>query len=84
MMRGVGVLMVVMLAGCALPLRNGPNAPELGRKQVTQKIMPDTLVAWDGTRCQTTKGKFAKTDLRSDAWCIWQVTPHPGTAAAVR
>ncbi len=84
MMRYVGGLSILVMAGCAIPLRNGDDAPALGRKQVTQKIMPDTLVAWDGTRCQTTAGKFRKTDLRTDAWCIWQVPPRHGSSAALR
>ena len=77
-------LAVALLAGCAIPLRNGDNAPALARKVVTQKLLPDTLVAADGTRCVTTAGKFRKTALQSPAWCIWLVPSRFGTAAAAR
>ncbi len=79
--RRLASLAAVVLAGCAIPLRNGDNAPTLARKVVTQKLLPDTLVASDGTRCTTTAGKFRKTTLRSDAWCIWLVSARPGTSA---
>lgn len=67
------ILLLVTLSGCAIPLRNGEDAPALGRKTVTRKIMPDTLVAFDDTRCATTQGKFTKTQLKTEAWCIWLV-----------
>ena len=67
------LLVCGLLAGCAIPLRSGVGAPTLDRKTVTQKVMPDTLVAFDGTRCTPSKGKFARTQLKTNAWCIWQI-----------
>ncbi len=79
-----GLLAALLITGCAIPLRNGDNAPTLARKVVTQKLMPDTLVASDGTRCTPTAGKFRQAELRSAAWCIWLVPPPAGSAAALR
>ncbi len=80
--RILATVAAALLAGCAIPLRNGENAPTLARKVVTQKLLPDTLIASDGTRCTPTSGKFRKTTLRSDAWCIWLVPPRSGPSAA--
>lgn len=82
--KALALLALAVLGGCAIPLRGGENPPALGRKTVTQKIMPDTLVAFDGTRCTPTSGKFRKTTLRTDAWCIWIVPPRAGTPYAPR
>ena len=82
--RTLAALAAITLAGCAIPLRNGDDAPTLTRKTVTQKLMPDTLVAFDGTRCTTTSGRFRDTSIRSNAWCLWLVPPRAGTAAALR
>ena len=82
--RALVPLVLVLASGCAIPLRNGENAPTLARKTVTQKLLPDTLVASDGTRCTPTSGKFAATSIRADAWCIWLTPPRLGTAASPR
>ena len=74
----LALMVAVTLGGCAIPLRGGDNPPTLERKIVTQKVMPDTLVAFDGTRCTPTRGKFHKTTLNQNAWCIWLVPRRPG------
>jgi hypothetical protein len=80
--RTIATVAAELLAGCAIPLRNGENAPTLTRKVVAQKLLPDTLVRSDGTRCTPTAGKFRKTTLRSDAWCLWLVPPRSGPSVA--
>ena len=71
-----------LLTGCAIPLRNGLDAPALARKSVVRKVAPDTLVALDGTRCTPTSRKFQATDVQKTVWCIWLVPTKPGSTSA--
>ena len=72
----------LLLTACAIPLRNGLDAPALARKSVVRKVAPDTLVALDGTRCTPTSRKLQATDVQAAVWCIWLVPTKPGSTSA--
>jgi hypothetical protein len=71
------VLAALLASGCGsipLPTRglHGVDpAPSLGRKLVTGKEPPVTLIAEDGTRCLTSRDRFERTRIGSEVWCVW-------------
>jgi hypothetical protein len=71
------VLVGLLLSGCAsipLPVAGGRKtepAPALERKRVAAKRAPADLIAEDGTRCLATKRRFERTEVGSEAWCVW-------------
>ncbi len=74
------VLLTVVLSGCMVPLHtSGHRSPEpskvLGRKLVVEKAAPLDLIAEDGTRCQTTRDRFERTQIGSKVWCLWSGDP---------
>jgi hypothetical protein len=77
------VLLGLLLSGCVsipLPMRGlgGANpAPALERKLVVGKEAPADLIAEDGTRCLTTKSRFKRTLIGSEAWCVWTGDGRP-------
>jgi hypothetical protein len=70
------VLLGFLMAGCMVPLHmRGQRSAEppqvLGRKLVIDKEPPLHLIADDGTRCQTTRDRFARARVGSKVWCLW-------------
>lgn len=71
------VLAALFACGCGsipLPTRglHGVDpAPSLGRKLVTGKEPPVSLIGEDGTRCITSRGRFERTRIGSKVWCLW-------------
>jgi hypothetical protein len=56
--------------------RNPEPAQVLARKLVVGKEAPLDLIAEDGSRCPTTKGRFEKTRIGSKVWCLWSGDPE--------
>ena len=74
------LLLTLLLSGCMVPLHtSGQRSPEpakvLGRKRVIDKAAPLDLIAEDGTRCQTTRDRFERTQIGSKVWCLWSGDP---------
>ncbi len=49
----------------------------IGRRRVSAKEAPETLVAVDGARCTVDSEKFERTKSGDSVWCMWK-----GTGAA--
>lgn len=67
------VIAVCSFSGCALPPRlqaGGGTGP--GYKTVSAKYAPSTLVAFDGSECRVTAGRFERTQVGDRIWCFWR------------
>lgn len=74
------LLLTLVLSSCMVPLhtsghRSSEPAKVLGRKRVVDKAAPLDLIAEDGTRCQTTRNRFERTQIGSRVWCLWSGDP---------
>ena len=67
-------LLAVSVSSCALTnrLQLGGDGGGPGRKTVSAKEEPLTLVALDGTECTVTSAKFNRTKIGDMVWCAWR------------
>jgi hypothetical protein len=80
----VAVLLLAATAGCnlfsgfPLPGPKGQASRQIERKLVSDKVPPQELVAYDGTRCVVTEDRFRRTAVGQRIWCVWLHGAFPG------
>ena len=57
--------------GGATPSGGAVSAGSLTEKTVTAKQEPATIIAFDGSVCVVTEGRFRETVIGEKVWCVW-------------